>query len=1027
MARIPLAPPRPRRLLALARLLALPIAATLFASPALAQSPPPAPRTASQAIAANDRAALRAETAVAHRLAHLDEVLALGTFPDDSPLWPARLVASIEAGRLDGSPARDLLRRLAVELRGLGGNWTLGGRPDEPPGARPAASAPAGRERAERIFRIGELLALIERKLGVRASEQASSRRDTDVPAQDTGSPPANRIDSKYGTDSCFAATVLSLGGNDGGSTQFASSDGRSSCDGPSSGPDLWFRFTAPSDGPYSFTTVSDYYDPPFDTVISLHSGCPLPDDDRELACNDDFDGSLLSSISRVMTAGDSVWVRVTGYDGATGRFDLTVTLDRTVRGTVVEEPGGAPIEGATVEILDWFGYRKGETTTAADGSYAAGVSAQADLRARANHPEKVSQLYDGIDCPAGSFCSAYSADPISVADGDASDIDFALGVGGTISGTAMAADTGGPLVDDYGNHVYVNLYDTTGTFLQSSVIDEHDGSWRMGSIAPGSYYVSISAYQYVSEVWNDEPCSSTCDPLTGDPIVVGAGETVGGIDFVLDRLGEIRGRVTDDATGDPVGSGQIRLHDTSGTHVRTAYLATDGTYAMPSVSGGEYFVRTETPDHVDELYDDHACEGGCTATVGNRVAVGLNDPTEGIDFALTRKATLSGVVIDRQTREPIQGADIDLYDSSGEWVARRYLSYSSEGGYEFRGLDAGTYFVRAGWQPWNSYYSHNGELYDDVPCQPECDPTTGTPVVVPANSPVTGIDFELDRLGSIAGTVVHSATGQPIEISVSAYDLDGHQVAYNYTDADGHYEIADLPDGSYRIQTQTGSSYSSYYRPERYPNLPCGSTCDPGLGTPVAVTATHRVSGIDFSVERLGRIHGTVYSTNPGDAVEARVDLLDASGVKIRTSDNDYSASYELTRLFPGTYYLVARQSGDGTRHQDELFPDVPCEPDCDVSQGTPIVVGLETFLTGVDFELSPCPGNTHEEIAGTTISGYAKAVACERVTLDDVLLGAGADLVVRTGRSAVFGDAFSMEPGARLRVVIEPDWADD
>jgi hypothetical protein len=384
-------------------------------------------------------------------------------------------------------------------------------------------------------------------------------------------------------------------------------------------------------------------------------------------------------------------------------------------------------------------------------------------------------------------------------------------------------------------------------------------------------------------------------------------------------------------------------------------------------------------------------------------------------------KASIEGKVTDADTGQLLE-IGVYLFDPSGEYLGSQ-STYSPLGHFRFRGLDEGTYFLRAGDGSSGYYYStHEAELYDDIPCATSCDATTGTPVVTTATSRVTGVDFELLRRGRITGAVTDAATGLPISsVYVSAFRLDGSWVAEGYTSATGAYQIANLPAGSYRIGTD-----SSLHRNEMYDDLACAGSCDGTTGTAVTVQTSLETPGIDFALNRLGSISGRVVDGVSGDPLSSYVYLLDAGGQTV-VSVSAYSGLFTLAGLEPGTYYLLAREDSYYGTYQDELYPDVPCQPDCDVSEGTPIEVGLGSVLTGYDFSLARCPVESRREILSSTISTSFKALACDRVSAADVLLAPGADVLFKSGRSVVLGDGFQVEDGARLRVVIEPAWSDD
>ena len=121
--------------------------------------------------------------------------------------------------------------------------------------------------------------------------------------------------------DRCVDAPLVTVGSYTG-TTLEASSDGSASCGRSADSPDAWFAFDAPTQGRLVASTcdTDDY-----DTVLSLHEACP-GDTDNQRACNDDACG-LSSSVSADLEEGDRLWIRVSGYNSASGEFQLDITF----------------------------------------------------------------------------------------------------------------------------------------------------------------------------------------------------------------------------------------------------------------------------------------------------------------------------------------------------------------------------------------------------------------------------------------------------------------------------------------------------------------------------------------------------------------------------------------------------------------------------------------------------------------------------------------------------------------------------
>jgi len=756
---------------------------------------------------------------VARELARLDESLGLGTFPDHSELWPARLAAALD--RRIGStcepsceaaeevPGRDLLHRLAIELRWLGTGRGLG-KPLE----RGEGSGPEQPEsvRAQRLRRILAISRLIHRKLDL-----TERSRPTDDVLSSLAAP-AN--------DDCSAATAVSIGSFTGSTTE-ATNDGSASCGASSSSSDVWYRFTATKDNSYVFDTFGSSYD----TVLSLYSGCPMPEE-IELACNDDAGGTLESRISYPLTTGEEVWIRVSGYGGSTGAYMLNVSAASGLAGTITRQDTGTPLAGVEVEVYGEYGWFVDEAVTREDGTYVVGGLTPDTYYVLARTDDFITELYDGIPCPFYGYCYLSDGTPVEVTSGLTAGIDFVLDPSGVITGSVTDAATADPLDG------YIYFYDDTGNYL-SSLSTGPGGTYEIGGLAAGTFLVRGEVYEYRSEVYDDIPCTGFCDITAGTSIAVTAGATVTAIDFALDRLGVIEGTVVEVGSGAPLGSVGVIAYDSQGAWTESGWTASDGTYRISSLPPGTWFVRTDAWEYQNELYDDIPCPGSCDVTTGTPVEVSLAATTPGIDFDLYRLGSLTGTVTHAVTGSPISGVYVEAHDSAGRYV--RSGRTGPDGAYEIERLSAGTYFVRT-----DTRDEYLEELYDDLPCPYPCDVTSGAPVAVALETTTSGISFGLDRLGVITGNVTDAETGDPLDTEIQILDAAGNEIAYGY--AYGTYEIRGLPLGSRFVKARY-NGWPDEYQDELFDDLPCEPSCDLTARTALPITLNQTIVGVDFTL----------------------------------------------------------------------------------------------------------------------------------------------------------------------------------
>lgn len=128
--------------------------------------------------------------------------------------------------------------------------------------------------------------------------------------------------------DNCAEATVATTGPNPFNNIYATTEVSQPSCgsEGVAFTKDVWFRFTASETGVYEIGTC--LAQSTLDTGIEIWSACPA-NGGSVLACDDD--GCSISSLVRTsrlvyeIAAGETVWIRLAGYGGASGTGDLVI------------------------------------------------------------------------------------------------------------------------------------------------------------------------------------------------------------------------------------------------------------------------------------------------------------------------------------------------------------------------------------------------------------------------------------------------------------------------------------------------------------------------------------------------------------------------------------------------------------------------------------------------------------------------------------------------------------------------------
>jgi hypothetical protein len=246
-------------------------------------------------------------------------------------------------------------------------------------------------------------------------------------------------------------------------------------------------------------------------------------------------------------------------------------------------------------------------------------------------------------------------------------------------------------------------------------------------------------------------------------------------------------------------------------------------------------------------------CVLGCAA-----LAPGLASAAE--------PGAIEGTVTEAGTGNPIEGAEVEAYGLNGEGQATGYTN--GAGRYVIPNLAEGSYevaFTGRTCVGGNCTLVYAELFYDGVkPFNPP------TPVAVEAGETTENINGELERNGAIKG-MLESASGQPIARSIVCVNSETEY--YNacvLTEANGEYELPDLPPGHLNVQF-TGRVCPPGQSCEREACERDGSCPQPYISqyykekltideaTPVTVTAAGTTGGIDATLSPGGKIEGKV------------------------------------------------------------------------------------------------------------------------------------------------------------------------
>lgn len=466
-----------------------------------------------------------------------------------------------------------------------------------------------------------------------------------------------------------------------------------------------------------------------------------------------------------------------------------------------------------------------------------------------------------------------------------------------------------------------------------TSTVTDSNGNYTFSSLPPGVYQVlETDPIGYISVSNN-----------TVTPVVVTAGNTTSGIDFVDEQLGTLSGHLYIDTNGD--GNQDVGEPDLADVNV----IVTDSNGNPQTVitdSSGNWTATVppgSTTANVDETDPEYPTsytqtDGFDPTTV---TAVSGSNTDAGTDGYYI-PGSISGTVLadtddDGDGDAPLAGVLLRLLDSLGspvlDGLGQPVTTLTLVNGtYTFPNVVPGQYCVAQD-QPTN----YNSVSDTDGPD----DNVIGnvTPITVTGGNNNGGNDFIEIELGVIGGYVradtdINGSGDAPLSgVILNLLDgfgnpvLDGLgapiQVA---TDSNGFYSFTLVPTGTYRVSQNQPAGYGSVSDVDGANNNLIGDE------TLIVMTPGLTVSSRDFVEIEFGAISGRVFKdTNAdgtGDTLFSGVTLilLDASGnpvdadsltpgVQFVTSVTGIDGYYRFDNLLPGDYQVAETQpSGFGS-----------------------------------------------------------------------------------------------------------------
>jgi len=424
-------------------------------------------------------------------------------------------------------------------------------------------------------------------------------------------------------------------------------------------------------------------------------------------------------------------------------------------------------------------------------------------------------------------------AESITVVDGQVTGgIDFDLYLGTTVSGTIRAADTSEPVA---GIDVYIYEPEWRTSFNAPS---GEDGTYAVPAIPPGTYLAATytETGPWMNMYWPDAVFEQDAMPLG-----ITVPELMEGIDFDLLREAVITGHVYRASDHSPVADAFVEAHVPDWSFSNWATTAVDGSFRIGRLAPTTYRVWADAENLGEAYYvDDEGRPVDIPLTAGQEVG--------GVVIELAEGGAVSGLVLRAADSSPV------AYGYVYAWRPADEMGFGTDTGedgqFRFDALPAGVYHLMAEGDQGENLIP---QTYSDSEGNP-------IPVEVEVGGEVAGIVFELPEGGLVTGTVLAQDDGEPIA---------GAYVAAIQADGQGQRDTTSGEDGTYRIAGLEAADHLVMAIHPDYLQQAYDGQLLPWNGTPVPVEIGETTTGIDFHLERAGKISGTVRSAENGEPLE--------------------------------------------------------------------------------------------------------------------------------------------------------------
>jgi len=356
--------------------------------------------------------------------------------------------------------------------------------------------------------------------------------------------------------------------------------------------------------------------------------------------------GPINPNMRPTTTQGKATVVVASAPAKATANFSV-VTIPPSFAGTITDGTTKKPLTGAVVTITDTATGNVIKTLqTGADGKYSSGPLAPGTYT--------ISASLVGYITQALKSQAVYNGDALTdTIPSEAPLVDIALAVAapGSVTGQVTDANGGGGVAG-----AVVTITSTDGTQTLTSAPSDANGNYSIptnGTKAnpSGNYTATVTVPQNGSgkPEFSPAPAQSITIPADGTRTV----------NFVLTEIpATLSGAVTDNQTGKPIASATVTLTDSSGRTIGGPQTtAADGTFTFASIPAGQTAATFSL---------SATAPGGYFQGFRNPApSITLGDALTGQNIALDEQGTITGLVTDASTGQPLPNVALTITDTT--------------------------------------------------------------------------------------------------------------------------------------------------------------------------------------------------------------------------------------------------------------------------------------------------------------------------------------------------------------------------